>query len=363
MEQRYLTSYEALAAGLQELDVAAIDAASHLLQSAHYESRSRVVIFVGDAEPAVSIPVLERWFDAPWQVQIAAWWVLSYNERLTPSKAKVLREALTPLSRIKADVHEDVAVQVAGWVYEYVLHAARTTPTVPASVEKTLRLWLKSTHPQLALSSLQTLLIMRVQVPRPEAAQVIANAADAGIAEADVIGMRCGFLESADRLADQVFEEGPWCHIAVEAFVQALPDNARTRFEAVSLRWHLPARDRDIHVATILSAHGDREARSWLQKACKARATRRRAIAWAGHIRALRRVNDEDAMRAVGKMLLREREAVRAWVISTLNPACAIQREWLDQARQYGTPEERLAVRDAMHAYALRRPLVPHAAQ
>lgn len=363
MQERYLISYEALAEGLDEGDAHAIDASIHLLQSAHYESRSRVVTLVGDFEVEQSVPVLERWFDAPWPAQTAAWWVLSYNERLTPSKAGALREALDPLSRIDASVHESVAVQMAGWVYEYVMHTPTERVQIPQTVEETLRIWLDSSHPQLALSSLQTLLTMGAAVTRTDAAPVIALAENANIAGVDRIGMRCGFLESAERLADQVLNDGPWSDLAVRAFVQALPDNARERFESVRLPRRLVAQDREIHSATILAAHGDSNARDWLEKACKIRDPRRRALAWAGRIRALCRAEDEEQRAKVGKQLLRESEAVRAWVISTLDPACPMQRQWLEQASKYGTDEERAAVRDALRAYARRRPLVPDAAQ
>lgn len=363
MNARYLTSYEALSEGLRASDAQAIDASIHLLQSAHYESRSRVVTLIGDIDVEQSTPVLERWFQAPWPAQTAAWWVLSYTERLRPPNAKILRETLDPFARIDESLHPSVAVQVAGWVYEYVLHAAKHTVQIPATVEQALRAWLNAKNPQLALSSLQTLLVMNVQVPRTQAAQVIALAADAGMADADKIGMRCGFLESADRLADQVLTDGPWSDVAVRAFVQALPENARQRFESVSLRWRVSPQDREIHVATILAAHGNSKAHAWLKRACNVRDPRRRALAWAGRVRALCRDQSQEQRAKVGKQLLRESESVRAWVISTLDPSCPMQRQWLAQASEYGTNEERAAVRDAMRAYALRRPLVPDAAQ
>lgn len=361
MQERYLTSYEALCAGLRAQDDEAIEASIYLLQTAHYASRSQIVNFVAELEQHTACTILGAWFDAPWPAQSAAWWVLAYNERLRPPIAEELRRLLTPFDRVQQDLHPHVAVQCAGWLYEHVVHVGAHNAACPARVIDILHAWRTDADPQCALSSLQTLLALEVPVTRVDAAQVIADAVDAKIDAADVIGMRCGFLESAERLTEQVLRSGPWADLAVQAFVQILPDVARKRFEKISLRWRLVPQDREIHVATILAAHGDAEALAWLQRACQTRDPRRRAIAWAGRVRAMSRSSDTDARKRLGNLLLREPESVRSWVLSTLDPSCPMQREWLEQARHYGTEEERIAVADALRAYALRRPLVPDA--
>lgn len=361
MQERYLTSYEALCAGLRAQDASAIEASIYLLQSAHYSSRSQIVTFVGELDKHSADVILRAWFDAPWPAQSAAWWVLAYNERLHPPMAQRLRQALQPMQRIARDVHPDVAVQCAGWLYEYVVHVGLPNVEYPQAVVETLRAWCEDDDAQCALSSLQTLLALEIPVARTTAARVIAQAVDAGIDDADVLGMRCGFIESAERLTEQVLRGGPWADLAVQAFVQILPNAARKRFETVSLRWRLLPQDREVHVATILAAHGDADALAWLQRACQTRDPRRRAVAWAGRVRAMSRSSDMASQERLGKLLLREPESVRAWVLSTLDPSCAMQRQWLEQARQYGTEEERIAVEDALRAYALRRPLVPDA--
>lgn len=363
MHERYLTSYEALCAGLTALDQQAIDASIYLLEHAHYQSRSQIVTFVGDLAAETTHPIVYAWLHASWTAQHAAWWVLAYIERLYPPKADQLRDTIDPLAQIHPDLHAHVGTQVAAWLYAWLTHARAPVQTLPNPVTQTLTSWLRAEHPERALSSLQALLALGADISRTDAARAVAHAIDANIEEADLLGMQCGFIESAERLATQVLQGGPWADIAVQAFVQILPEEAEKRFDAVNLPRRGAPRDRDIQVATIRAAHGDESASKWLANACKTKDLRRRSIAWSGRVRAVSRNLDIQKQHALGKLLLREPESVRAWVISTLDPSCPTQRAWLEQARDYGTEEEKTAVKDALRSALSHRPLVPQMGQ
>lgn len=367
MKERYLTSFDALQNGLQERDPKAIEASIYLLQHAHYQSRSQIVLFVASRDAPALEEILRAWLQSPWPAQSAAWWTLAYNARRNPHLAEKTHAALSTYNLIQHDVHEHVGVQICAWIYERLAHAQINPQNIPPHVADILTQWLQADHPQRALSSLQALLATQTHVSRHDAARAIARAINAGIEEADVIGLRCGFIESAERLAQQVLTDGPWADLAEQAFTQTLPDIARERLAAVPLRRSRAPQERNIRVATILAAHGDESAMKWLKTACTTKDTRRRALAWAGRVRALqeaskKEANQQEILRNVGKLLLREPEQVRAWVLSTLDPQCPIQRQWLDQAKEYGTEEEKSAVEDAMRAYLYKRPLIPDSA-
>lgn len=363
MKERYLISFDALRDGLQERDPDALDASIYLLEHAHYQSRSQIVLFVATRDAPALEEILRAWLKGPWPAQSAAWWTLAYNARRAPDLADAIDAALSPYDLIQRDAHEHVGVQICAWLYERLVHGQISPKDVDARIVDILHSWLQADHPQRALSSLQALLALNAKVSRQDAARAVAHAEDAGIEDADVIGLRCGFLESAERLVHHVLTEGPWADLAEQAFVQMLPETARAQLESVPLRRRGAPRERDIRVATILAAHGDNGALQWLETACTARDTRRRALAWAGRVRALRDPHQQEALKHVGKLLLREPEHVRAWVLSTLDPQCPIQRRWLDQGREYGTEEEKSAVEDAMRTYLYKRPLIPDRAR
>lgn len=358
MFQRYLTSFEALQVGLRERDEEALRASVQLLATAHDRSRSQIVVFVGSLPLANSEPILRRWLAEDWPAQSAAWWVLGYLERLAPPAATELRKRLSPLDRFADIEHEMVALQAASWLYCHALVPTNIAAKLPTQVELKLRHWLNATSVALALAALQALLRLDVDVSKSEAARVIAQASNRGLREADVLGMRCGFIECAEKLVDEMIADGPWASVAVDALAEVLPDEARARLETMRpKRW--TSSDSAIHVMTVLAAHHDVKALQWLERACAQRDPRRRALAWAGRVKAVCKAGDIGERQAVGKALLREDEAIRAWVISGLDPSCPTQREWLNQARRYGTLEEQEAVVDAMRAFSLRGPLVP----
>lgn len=358
MFQRYLISFEALQGGLRELDEEALRASVQVLATAHDRSRSQIVVFVGGLPVATIEPILRAWLNEDWPAQSAAWWVQGYLERLAPQTAGRLRASLNPLARFAEIEHEAVALQAASWLYCHALVHPEASDELPTAVELKLRLWLDATSVALALASLQALLRLGCEVSKAAAARVIAQASSRGLREADVLGMRCGFIECAEKLVDEMVTDGPWASVAVDALSEVLPDQARARLQTMRpKRW--TSSDSSIHVMTVLAAHKDAAALEWLERACAQRDPRRRALAWAGRVKAVCMAGDATARQHVGQALLRESEAVRAWVISGLDPSCPTQRRWLDQARRYGTPDEQEAVIDAMRAFSLRGPLVP----
>lgn|GEM_PF-5787234 len=361
MQERYLTSYEALCAGLTALDSNAIDASIYLLEHAHYHSRSKITTFVLDAPTHIASHILNAWLQADWAAQTAAWWVLASAQRLLPSKAEALRDSTKPLTKIHANLHPQVGTQVAAWIYAWVTLEPKAAAQLPEQVRTLLLQWFTEAHPERALSSLQCLLALHHDIAREDAAKVIARAVDAHIEGADVLGIRCGFIESAERLATQILEGGPWADVAVQAFVQILPEAIEAQLQAVNLRRN--GRDREIRVATVLAAHGDVNAQKWLENACKTKDLRRRAMAWAARVRSTSRAGQDATLNELGKLLLREPESVRAWVLSTLDTQHPIHREWLLQARDYGTEEEKSAVQDALRASLAQHPLVPDASE
>lgn len=360
MYQRYLTSFDALSAGLVALEADALRASCQVLATAHDRSRSQIVVFVAELPATTVSAILRAWLDDAWPAQSAAWWVLAYLERLVPPKAIPLRETLQPFERFARIEHDAVAIQAAAWLYSFATVDSRAVEHVGRPVEEALRRWMDAESIALSLAALQSLLRLGLDVGKGEAARVIGQASMKGFREADVLGVRCGFIECAERLVDEIAQEGPWTSMAVEALSQVLPGSARQRLETMRpSRW--TNSDSAIHSSTILASHGDTRALTWLEKACQQRDARRRALAWSGRVRAVCRAGDEPARQQVGQKLLREDEAIRAWVISGLDPSCPTQRHWLDQARRYGTLEEKEAVVDAMRSFALRGPLIPDA--
>lgn len=359
MLERLLTSFEALAEGLREGDPDAADAARTLLQAAHDSSRSKIVLLAGELPTPRLAPLLQHWFDGPWQSQTAAWWVCGYVERMDAAKAVVLRNTLGLSDRIPAIENDEVALQATSWLYCRLAADPRPPDSLPPALDAALRTWTREeTHPRLALSALQALLRVDAPVAKDEAARVIAQAAARGLPEADILGMRCGFIESAERLVDEIFRDGPFALTAVRALTEALPLPAKAKLQRYrSPRW--TASDATIHVATVLAAHGDAEAAQRLRDATDLRDLRRRGLAWSGLIRALEVLGERAQIQALQKRFLRQPETVRAWVISELNPRCPVQEKWLDQARRYGTADEQAAVVDAYRAEASRGPLVP----
>lgn len=359
MDERLLTSFEALQAGLREGDPDASEASRSLLQTAHDSSRSKIVLLAGELPTPLLAPLLLHWFDGPWQSQTAAWWVCGYVERTDAAKAATLRSTLGLRARIPAIENPEVALQATSWLYCCLVADPNTAEAFEPDLEAALRAWVEGdAHPRLALSALQALLRAEATVAKEEAARVIDHAAARGLAEADILGMRCGFIESAERLVDEMIGDGPFALTAMRALSEALPPPAKAKLERYrGPRW--TASDATIHVATVLAAHGDASAAQRLLDATKHRDLRRRGLAWSGLIRALELSGERAQLQALQKRFLRQPESVRAWVISELNPSCPVQATWLDQAQRYGTADEQAAVADAYRAEASRGPLVP----
>lgn len=357
MDERYLTSFDALRDGLANGEPEAIAAAATVLQLAHQSSRSQVVVYVTTLDIAQIQRIVTPWLQDAWSVQRAAWWVLAILEKNAPSKAAFLRDNLGLLSRIDDKLHPEVAVQVLGWLYVSVVNQSISSTLAQTHID-VLRHWLQANEPATALAALQCLIAVNADVSKTDAATVVNAAHRAGIAQADIIGMRCGFLESASRLADQILQDGPWANMAVEALSQELPKEVEVKLMMVPpSRWSM--RIRDIHVAHVLAVHGHTQSLDWLEQARHRRDLQKKALSWSAFIAATATAGDEQALLRAGRELLRQQESVRAWVLSTLDPQNQHQRKWLDQALRYGTPDEQRAAQDAFHTHVLRQPLVP----
>lgn len=359
MTDRFHTSFEALCEGLSQNDADAQRASMDILQLAHDRSRSQLVLFVGELPLSLMAPLLQQWFDGPWETQTAAWWVCAYVERVATPKSANLRQMLALLQRLpQATDHDAVTIQALGWLYNVASVSPKALEASREELHDSLDAWLNAENVYLALAALQTMLRMNIPVAKTAAAKVVARGAARGIPEADVLGMRCGFIESAERLVQEIFQRGPFTWHAVKALVEALPETADKKLRAYRVPWWSTG-DTVIHVSTILAAHGDEDALQRLEKWLALKDLRRRGLAWSSLILALQKRDNTAALDALGKRLLREPESVRAWVLSELSPACPVQRAWLDQAKRFGTLDEQEAVVDAMRAFSLREPLVP----
>lgn len=349
--QRYQTSFEALHQGLTSLDAEAIQVSAELLIVAHDQSRSRIVTAVSAMPVEIQTEVLSQWFEANWASEAAVWWVMARLERYLDPRAAALADALSLFERTMDDATPAVCVQYCTWLF-WRASARRSFPVAFLEpVGERLNRWIQASDPALAVASLQAILAMQLRTSRERAANAVARGVSAGLREADFVGLQCGFYESADRLVEEIMAGGPWSLAAVDALCLRLPDGTKARLRAM-----LPSKDvltdRAIHIATILGAHGDEAAIALLDAACGARDPRRCAVAWAGRVKALPASGGEDEYRRVWKLVLRQPESVRAWVLSGLNPTHPLHARWLHDAKTFGTEEEKRAVADALRAFA-----------
>lgn len=349
--ERYSTSFEALQAGLQAEDPVAFEVSADLLLVANETSRARIVNAVGALQLPTLTSVLARWLSHNWASEAAGWWVLAGLERTLDPRAAALAGALKLFERLDGERLPAVAVQYCTWLY-WRANARRTFPEgFAASVEGVLNAWVQSPEPSLAVAALQSILAMHLRTSRERAAAAVARGVRAGLREADFVGLHCGFYESADRLVDEILAGGPWSSAAVDALCLRLPDRSKGR-----LRSMMPSKDVltdcAVHLATILGAHGDEAAIALLDAACATRDPRRAAVAWGGRVKALPARGGEAEYRRVWKLVLRQPESVRAWVLSGLNPTHPLHAGWLHDAKTFGTDEEKRAVADALRAFA-----------
>ena len=349
-DARYLTSLEALLEGLLKRDEPALAATIVLMQSAHQRWRTRIVLAIADLPSHLRIWALDQWFDGPWFVERAAWWILAYLERTHDEGLSELVPRYRLFDRLTDLEDGAVQVQALGWLLARaragrVPEVAHETPLARSLVR-----WLDTDDEALAVATLQCLVVLGVDVPTEDVNRAIDLGVKAKLREADFLGLHFGREDCALRLVEEIRRVGPWSAHAVDALSAYVVPSA---LDALAPLLHARFRSDDvrIHAATVLAAHGSPEALEALVRFSKSKNPRRSAMGFSARVKALERRGSDAAHVALWKEVLSAPEATRAWVLSCLSPGHPFQRMWLDQAREYGTDEERLAVEDAMRAF------------
>lgn len=349
MDDRYLTSFEALRAGLLVNDKEAREATLRILESAHNSSRSQVVVFVAELPSHIRDEVLELWFAGPWWSQRAAWWVCGYLERTHDDTLQDTLRRFRLFDRLVGAEDYAVCVQALAWLHSRA--SAGRVPEVSVSSPLVVKIitWLHVDDPALSIGALQTLVSLRVPIHEPTAQAVVRRGVDAGIRAADFLGIKFGVETSGTRLADEIIRNGPWSVRAVDALCKHVMNEALSKLSEAS-RWRFINDDTRIHIATVLASHGDAAAWNLLVNFSGQKDLRKRGMGFSARIKALEARGSDKAHADLWKEVLKQPEDVRAWVISCLNPSLPIHRYWLEEARQFGTNEERSAVDDAYRA-------------
>lgn len=348
-DERFLTSYEALTAGLLAKDEQALEASLRILQSAHNHSRSRVVVFVAELPPHLRLWVLERWFQGAWFLQRAAWWVAASLERSHDEALQELVLYFRLFDRLVVAQDNAVCVQALAWLHARAL--AGRVPAIPEDSPVTARVlaWVDDEDPALAIAALQGAVSAHIHVPDERARRAIHRGAAVGIREADLLGARYGVIDAAMRLVDEVRSAGPWSTRAVDTLCAVVARDALEQVRAL-LKNRFLREDVRLNLATILAAHGDERAWETLVSFSASKDSRVAGMGLSARIRALEKRGSERAHFELWKEVLKQPESVRAWVLSQLNALNPTHLAWLEQARKYGTDEERSAVDDAFRS-------------
>lgn len=346
----YVTSLEALRHGLLTKDDVACEATVTLLARAHHHSRSQVVLLVADLPHHLRTWVLERWFGGDWFVQRAAWWVAGWLERVDDESVTELAQRFRLFHRLVGAQESAVRVQGLVWLYSRVQAGRVPALGVDTPFAQTLMAWLDEDDVPLALATLQVLMEMQIAVSPAISRSVVRRGVENGIREADFLGVRLGSTECALRLVEEIRRNGPYAVRAVGTLSQNVVPDALASLKALfaSRLWNDDAR---IHVATVLAAHGSPEAWELLVAYGQDKDPRKQAMSYSSRVKALEARGSERAHVELWKEVLRQPEALRAWVLSRLNPAVPMHRQWLEQAQAYGTDEEKLAVDDAFQTH------------